>query len=254
MTHGLRGLPDTEALEAHARNGDPPQTCDGDRARPGERFRLSPPVQPVAHLQLAVAFGIPDSRIDAQRTRRRWRPSDYSGSVTSTAPKPASGPSTKKISIVMSGSTWAWLRNARTLRPVSSSTVPLIALGHHALKVLAHGDDPFRLAAVHDRLLERGEAAAAHHDDDDVVERVGLGLHRTAPVVLAQDARRCWLRSPPADARRRAALPRRRLWVLSRFLLSNPARPARPLPSVVICRRLGRRGFRSLAVPAVRGA
>jgi hypothetical protein len=45
----------------------------------------------------------------------------YSGSVTSTAPKPSSGRSTKKISIVMSGSTWAWLRKARTLRPVSSS-------------------------------------------------------------------------------------------------------------------------------------
>src|SRR5207302_7491467 len=32
------------------------------------------------------------------------------------------------------------------------------------------------------------EAAAAHDDDDDVVERVGLGLPRAAPVVLAQDA------------------------------------------------------------------
>jgi hypothetical protein len=44
-----------------------------------------------------------------------------SGSVTSTAPKPSSGRSMKKISIVISGSTWAWLRNARTSRPVSSS-------------------------------------------------------------------------------------------------------------------------------------
>ena len=44
-----------------------------------------------------------------------------------------------------------------------------------------------RLAAVHDRLLERREPAAAHDDDDDVVERVGLGLHRAPAIVLAQD-------------------------------------------------------------------
>ena len=49
----------------------------------------------------------------------------HSGSVISTAPKPSSGPSTKKISIVMSGSTWAWLRKASTLRPVRSSIVCL---------------------------------------------------------------------------------------------------------------------------------
>jgi len=47
----------------------------------------------------------------------------YSGSVTSTAPNPGSGPSTKKISMVMSGSTWAWERKATTLRPVSSRIV-----------------------------------------------------------------------------------------------------------------------------------
>ena len=29
--------------------------------------------------------------------------------------------------------------------------------------------------------------AAAHHHDDDVVDRIGLGLHRPAAVVLAQD-------------------------------------------------------------------
>src|SRR5437763_6278738 len=64
----------------------------------------------------------------------------------------------------------------------------LVARFHNALEVLAHGDHAVGLAAVHDRLLQRGEAAAAHHDDDDVIERVGLGLHRTAPVVIAQDA------------------------------------------------------------------
>ena len=49
----------------------------------------------------------------------------YSGSVTSTAPNPGSGPSMKNISTVMSGSTCAWERNATTLRPVSSSIVSL---------------------------------------------------------------------------------------------------------------------------------
>src|SRR5438128_7692830 len=63
-----------------------------------------------------------------------------------------------------------------------------VALGHHALEVLTHRDHALGLAAVHDRLLERGKAAAAHDHDDDVVERVGLGLHRAATVVLAQDA------------------------------------------------------------------
>src|SRR5438874_10589140 len=46
----------------------------------------------------------------------------------------------------------------------------LVALGHNALEVLAHGDDAVGLATVHDRLLQRREAATAHHDDDDVVE------------------------------------------------------------------------------------
>src|SRR5438874_11991283 len=36
-----------------------------------------------------------------------------------------------------------------------------VALGHDALEVLAHGDHAIGLAAVHDRLLKRGEAAAA---------------------------------------------------------------------------------------------
>ena len=47
------------------------------------------------------------------------------GFTISTAPKPSSGASTKKISIVMSGSTWAWLRKASTLRPVSRSMASL---------------------------------------------------------------------------------------------------------------------------------
>jgi hypothetical protein len=50
---------------------------------------------------------------------------NHSGSMTSTAPKPGSGPSTKNISTVMSGSTCAWERKATTLRPVSLSMVSL---------------------------------------------------------------------------------------------------------------------------------
>src|SRR3977135_853147 len=42
----------------------------------------------------------------------------------------------------------------------------LVPLGHDALEVLTHGDPAIGLTAVHDRLLERGEAAAAHDDDD----------------------------------------------------------------------------------------
>ena len=49
--------------------------------------------------------------------------SAYSGWMISTAPNPSSGQSTKKISSVRSGSTWACERNASTLRPVSSSIV-----------------------------------------------------------------------------------------------------------------------------------
>src|SRR3981081_597608 len=44
-----------------------------------------------------------------------------------------------------------------------------VSLGHHVLELLSHRYDPGRLAAVHDRLLQRGEAAAPHDDDDDVV-------------------------------------------------------------------------------------
>ena len=47
------------------------------------------------------------------------------GSTSSSAPNPASGPSVRNISIVRSGSMWAWLRKASTLRPVSSSTIAL---------------------------------------------------------------------------------------------------------------------------------
>jgi hypothetical protein len=45
------------------------------------------------------------------------------GSTTSSAPNPAIGPSIRKISIVRSGSTCAWLRNASTVRPVSASII-----------------------------------------------------------------------------------------------------------------------------------
>src|SRR6266513_4021311 len=51
-----------------------------------------------------------------------------------------------------------------------------------------HDALPIPLAAVHNRLLQRREAAAAHDHDDDVVEHVGLGLHRPPPIMLAQDA------------------------------------------------------------------
>lgn len=45
----------------------------------------------------------------------------YSGCMIATAPTPSSGSSMINMSIVMSGSTCAWLRNASTLRPVSCS-------------------------------------------------------------------------------------------------------------------------------------
>ena len=134
-----------------------------------------------------------------------------SGSTISTAPKPSSGASTKKISIVMSGSTWAWDRNATTLRPVSCSIVSVKLALHHVLEVVAHVDHAVGLAAVHDRLLQRREAAAAHHDDDDVVERVGLGLHRPATVMLAKDrddaGRNCRQQLPAAELGSALMLP-----------------------------------------------
>jgi hypothetical protein len=46
-------------------------------------------------------------------------------SSTSAAPNPSRGRSMKNTSIVMSGSTWAWERNASTLRRVSSSIMSL---------------------------------------------------------------------------------------------------------------------------------
>src|SRR5947208_12972087 len=121
------------------------------------------------------------------------------------APKPSSGPSTKKISIVISGSTWAWLRNARTLRPVSSSIVSWLALGHDALEVLAHGDDAVGLAAVHDRPLERRESAAAHDDDDDVVGHVGSWPSSGRARSDRAGCRRCWSRLLLGDVRLRAS-------------------------------------------------
>ena len=47
------------------------------------------------------------------------------GSTSSRAPKPDTGASNRNISTVRSGSTCAWLRNASTLRPVSSSIISL---------------------------------------------------------------------------------------------------------------------------------
>ena len=47
------------------------------------------------------------------------------GSTSSSAPNPDTGPSIRNISTVRSGSTCAWLRNASTLRPVSSSIISL---------------------------------------------------------------------------------------------------------------------------------
>ena len=62
-----------------------------------------------------------DYRVRRGRGRRRCQP--WSRSASSSAPKPVSGPSMRNISIVRSGSTWTWLRNASTLRPVSSSII-----------------------------------------------------------------------------------------------------------------------------------
>jgi SAM-dependent methyltransferase len=45
------------------------------------------------------------------------------GCTISRAPNPGSDPSIKNISTVRSGSTWAWLRKASTLRPVSVSII-----------------------------------------------------------------------------------------------------------------------------------
>ena len=59
----------------------------------------------------------------ARRGRGRRRCQSWSRSASSSAPKPASGPSMRNIWMVRSGSTWTWLRNASTLRPVSSSII-----------------------------------------------------------------------------------------------------------------------------------
>jgi hypothetical protein len=59
-------------------------------------------------------------------SRRRYSKRRGLGmSSTSTAPNPSRGRSTKNTSIVMSGSTWAWERNASTLRRVSCSIMSL---------------------------------------------------------------------------------------------------------------------------------
>lgn len=111
----------------------------------------------------------------------------HSGSMTSTAPNPDSGPSTKSIWTVMPGSACAWERNRNDRAAGEVFDRVLVSPGHHGLELLSHRDDPSRLPAVGDRLLERGEDAAPHDDDDDVVEGVCLGLHRPATKMLAQD-------------------------------------------------------------------
>ena len=56
---------------------------------------------------------------------------------------------------------------------------------HHPLEVAAHLQHSFGFAAAHHRALNRGEATVAEHAHDEVVEHVGLGLDRSASVVLA---------------------------------------------------------------------
>jgi hypothetical protein len=91
----------------------------------------------------------------------------------------------KKVSIVMSGSTWTRLTNAMTLRPVSSSIVCVDRSAMTRWK-FSHRDRTLGFAAVHDRLLARGETTPAQNDDDHVVQRAGLGVGRAATVMLVQ--------------------------------------------------------------------
>src|SRR5438128_2319569 len=105
--------------DLNARRGQPGWLAVGGAAAAASGVRCG---TNVPALIVAVARrGIVSSPPLDLELGRVW--SLYSRSVSSSAPKPSSGPSTKKISIVISGSTWAWLRNARTLRPVSSSIV-----------------------------------------------------------------------------------------------------------------------------------
>jgi hypothetical protein len=98
---------------AEKQERDDPQPGVVLHLRSGSDVEVGPPATP------------PPGRRDTPDDALSVDGSRYSGSTISTAPKPSSGPSTKKISIVMSGSTWAWLRNASTLRPVRSSIVCL---------------------------------------------------------------------------------------------------------------------------------
>ena len=91
---------------------------------PGPRSRAVPKRRPArGRLSLAACCrtGAPD--YGARRGRGRRRCQSWSRSASSSAPKPASGPSMRNIWMVRSGSTWTWLRNASTLRPVSSSII-----------------------------------------------------------------------------------------------------------------------------------
>ena len=95
------------------------------------RSRSSPATRRRSRSSATAASTSPRASTSAGRCRsaRRYAPdlrlcaAAMSGSTTSTAPKPSSGASMKKISIVMSGSTCAWDRNASTLRSVSRSIV-----------------------------------------------------------------------------------------------------------------------------------
>ena len=149
--------------------------------------------------------------------RRRGLPADYeswplgsppAGSTSSSAPKPGTGPSIRNISIVRSGSMWAWLRNASTLTPGELLDHRAVPLFHHSLKVAAHVEHAAWLASLHHRALDRGEPVA-EHTHDQVVENVGLGLDRSAAVVLTHqgdDPIRDLREQPAADQRQRPLL------------------------------------------------
>src|ERR1700677_4462303 len=106
---------------------------------------------------------------------------------TATAPSPSRAASMKKISIVMSGIDMRLGEDREHLAAGELLDRLGELTGHQMLELVAHVEDALGLAAGHDRLLQSREPAAAHHDDDDVVQRVGLGFHRPAAVVLAED-------------------------------------------------------------------
>lgn len=111
----LRGLTDARASGVNARRN--PTTTVGIAAA------IDPLCDCDAVGQSAIRCSAP-CRSFSPRGRQAVRapcgPS-YSGCSISTAPTPSSGPSMMNMSIVISGSTCAWLRNASTWRPVSCS-------------------------------------------------------------------------------------------------------------------------------------